>query len=141
MLGINKVILIGTVGNDPEIHYFDNDLVCARFSLVTNEMYRNKMGERITTSEWHKIAFWRKLAEHAEKYVKKGMNLYIEGKLQSRTWEDKSGTKHYTSEVVGNNFVMLSSAKEKSESVAEVKSPDKNDKIDFNIDEADRLPF
>ena len=91
---VNKVILIGNVGADPDIKYLDGGVAVARFSLATTESYKNKNGERVDQTEWHNIVLWRNLAEIAEKYVKKGMRLYIEGRIRNRSWEDQNGVKN-----------------------------------------------
>lgn len=105
---VNKVILIGNVGADPEVRYLDGGVAVARFSLATTESYKNKNGERVDQTEWHNIVLWRNLAEIAEKYVKKGMKLYIEGRIRNRTWEDQNGVKKYMTEIQGDNMQMLS---------------------------------
>lgn len=105
---VNKVILIGNVGADPDIRYLDGGVAVARFSLATTESYKNKNGERIDQTEWHNIVLWRGLAEVAEKYVKKGMRLYVEGRIRTRSWDDQNGVKRYTTEIQGDNMQMLS---------------------------------
>jgi single-strand DNA-binding protein len=105
---INKVILIGRVGKDPEVRHLDNNATVARFSLATNETYKNKNGEKVTNTEWHNIVVWRGLAEIAGKFVKKGTMLYVEGKIRTRSWDDKDGNKRYTTEIEADNFQMLS---------------------------------
>lgn len=104
---VNKAILIGNVGADPEIRYLDGGVAVARFSLATTESYKNKNGERIDQTEWHNIVLWRGLAEVAEKYVKKGMKLYIEGRIRTRSWDDQNGVKRYTTEIQADNMQML----------------------------------
>jgi single-strand DNA-binding protein len=104
---INKVILLGNVGRDPEIRHLDNNLTVARFSLATSESYKNKNGEKITNTEWHNIVVWRGLAEIAEKYVKKGSQIYVEGKIRTRSWDDKDGNKRYTTEIDCDNLQLL----------------------------------
>ena len=104
---INKVILLGNVGKDPEVRHLDNNLTVARFSLATSETYKNKNGERVSNTEWHNIVCWRSLAEIAEKYVKKGTTLYVEGKIRTRSWDDKDGNKRYTTEIDADNFQMV----------------------------------
>ncbi len=106
MSGVNKVILIGRVGKDPEVRYLDNNVAVAKFSLATSESYK-KDGQRVEQTEWHNIVLWRGLAEVAEKYVRKGSLLFIEGKIKSRSWEDKDGKKHYATDIVGDNMTML----------------------------------
>lgn len=107
---INKVILVGNVGKDPEIRYLDNGVAIARFPLATSENFKDKEGNKQSRTEWHNIVLWRGLAEVAEKYVKKGNPLYIEGKITSRSYEDPNGggTKYFT-EIVGNVMQMLGS--------------------------------
>jgi single-strand DNA-binding protein len=106
---INKVILVGRVGKDPEVRHLDNNVSVARFSLATNESYKNKNGEKITNTEWHNIIVWRGLADIASKYIKKGTMLYVEGKIRNRSWDDKDGIKRYTTEIDADNFQLLSS--------------------------------
>lgn len=104
--GVNKVILIGNVGKDPEVKHLDNGMVITKFSLATSETY-TKNNEKVTNTEWHNIVLFKGQAEVAEKYVKKGDALYIEGKIQTRSWDDKDGNKRYMTEIVGNNMQML----------------------------------
>jgi single-strand DNA-binding protein len=106
---INKVILVGNVGRDPEIRHFDNNVAQARFSLATSETY-SKNGERVTNTEWHNIVVWGPQAEIAQKYIRKGILLYVEGRLRSRSYDDKDGVKKYVTEIVCDNFRMLSRA-------------------------------
>jgi single-strand DNA-binding protein len=113
MAGINKVILIGNVGKDPEIKVLDNGVRVANFPLATTEIYK-KDGNRFEQTEWHNIVLWRGLAEVSEKIVKKGALVYIEGKLRSRTWEDKDKIKRYSVEVVADTLTLLSGRKEES---------------------------
>lgn len=106
MAGINKVILIGNLGKDPDILVFDNNKK-ASFSLATNESYKNKEGQWVDQTEWHNIICWKHLAEYAEKTLKKGMQVYIEGKLRTRKWEDKNGGKKYMVEIQAENITVL----------------------------------
>lgn len=107
-MSVNKVILVGNVGRDPEVKYVDQDVPFARFTLATSESYRAKNGEKVETTEWHNIVLWRGLAKVAEQYVKKGSKLFIEGKITHRQYEQDGVTKYFT-EIVGNNMVMLDS--------------------------------
>lgn len=107
MAGVNKVILVGNLGKDPEVRHLDNGRAVANFSLATSETYKNKQGERVTNTEWHNIVLWTPLAEIAEKFLKKGNQVYIEGKLTNRSWDDQDGNKRYITEVVGNNMTLL----------------------------------
>jgi single-strand DNA-binding protein len=105
---INKVILVGNVGKDPEVRYIDNDLPVATFSLATSENYKDKNGQWQTKTEWHNIVAWRNIAKQVEDRVKKGSQLYIEGKLTTRSWEDKNGGgTRYTTEIVANIIRIL----------------------------------
>ena len=107
MVGVNKVILIGNLGKDPEIITFDTAKK-AIFPLATTEFYRNKEGQKVEQTDWHNIVCWRSLAEISEKILKKGTQIYLEGKLRTRSWEDKEGNKRYITEVLAENFTVLS---------------------------------
>lgn len=105
----NRVQLIGNVGNDPEVRNLDSGSKLAKLSLATNESYRNDKGERVTNTEWHNVVAWNKTAEIIENHVKKGKEVAIDGKLTTRSWEDKDGVKRYTTEVVCNEILLLGS--------------------------------
>ena len=110
---INKVILIGNLGKDPEVRYLENGVAVCNFSIATGETYKDKnSGEKVTHTEWHNIVLWRGLAEVAEKYLKKGAKIYIEGKLRTRSWQDQEGNTKYTTEILGDNMTMLGKAGE-----------------------------
>ena len=105
---VNKVILIGNLGKDPEVKYTPSGTAVAKFSLATNERYKDKAGEWQDRTEWHNIVAWQRLAEIAGEYLKKGRSVYIEGRLQTHSWEDKqSGQKKYMTEVIANDLVLL----------------------------------
>lgn len=106
-MSVNKVILVGHVGKDPEIRHLDSGVAVANFSLATSESYVAKNGDKVTTTEWHNIVLWRGLAEVAEKYVTKGKQLYIEGRIRTRTYDDKDGNKRYITEIYGDVMQML----------------------------------
>lgn len=106
-MAVNKVILVGNVGKDPEVHFIEANVAVARFPFATSETYRSKDGERITTTEWHNVVLWRGLAEVADKYVKKGSQLYIEGKIRTRSYDDRDGNKRYITEIIADNMQML----------------------------------
>ena len=108
--GINKVILIGNLGRDPEIRYASNGSAIANFSIATSESWNDKnSGEKVEKTEWHRIVAYRRLAEIIGEYLKKGSHVYIEGKLQTRKWQDKDGQDRYTTEIVANEMQMLGS--------------------------------
>lgn len=106
-MSVNKVILLGNVGKDPDVRFLDGGVSVASFSLATTENYKNKAGERVSQTEWHNIVVWRHLADLADKYISKGQKLYIEGKITNRTWEDKEGNKRYTTEIVASTIELL----------------------------------
>ena len=107
MAGVNKVILLGNLGKDPELRTLESGTKLARFPLATNEYYKGKDGEMVERTEWHNVIVWHQRAELAEKYLQKGSQVYIEGRLQTRQWDDKDGNKRYTTEIIGDvmNFV------------------------------------
>ncbi|MEI6311372.1 MAG: single-stranded DNA-binding protein [Bacteroidota bacterium] len=109
---VNKVTLIGRLGKDPEIRAFEGNRKVANFTLATNERYTDKSGNKQEITDWHNLAIWGAQAEIAEKFLKKGMLIYIEGRLKSRSREDKDGVKKYTTEVVVDSFKMLEGRKD-----------------------------
>ena len=135
MAGVNKVILVGNLGKDPEVKYLDSGVAVANFSLATTESYKNKEGERVNQTEWHNIVLWRGLAEVAEKWLKKGSSVYIEGKIKTRKWEDKDGNTRYNTEILADNMTMLG-----SKSTSESASPATSEQQP-TADTADDLPF
>ncbi len=106
-MSLNRVILVGNVGKDPVIRYFDKGVAKATFPLATSEVYTNQKGETITTTEWHNIVLWRSLAEIAEKTVKKGTQLYIVGKIKTRSYTDKDGINKYITEIIADTMFVL----------------------------------
>ena len=134
MAGVNKVILVGNLGKDPEVKYLDNGVAVANFSLATTENYKNKEGEKVSQTEWHNIVLWRGLAEVAEKYLKKGASIYIEGKIKTRKWEDKEGNTRYNTEILADNMTMLGGKQDSQ------KNPI-NPPQETASDKADDLPF
>jgi len=106
-MSINKVILVGNVGKDPVVRYFDKGVAKATFPLATSETYTNQQGETITSTEWHNIVLWRALAEVAEKTVKKGSQLYIVGKIKTRSYVDKDGNNKYITEILADTMLVL----------------------------------
>ncbi|NJK87444.1 MAG: single-stranded DNA-binding protein [Bacteroidales bacterium] len=142
-MSVNKAILVGNVGNDPEVRYIESNVPVCNFNLATSEVYKNKNGERVTTTEWHRIVLWRGLAEIAEKYVKKGTQLYIEGRIRTRTWDDKDGVKRYTTEIYGDVMQLLGKrsddAGDQGRSAGFQAAP--NNDVHPVADEIDDLPF
>ena len=106
-MSVNKVILVGRLGRDPETRYTGGGQAVANFSIATDETYKDKNGERQKRTEWHKIVVWGKQAEIAQQYLKKGSLIFIEGRIQSREWQDKEGQKRTSFEIVATNFRML----------------------------------
>lgn len=143
---VNKVILIGNVGKDAEVRHIDSGVAVATFSLATSETYTAKNGEKVTTTEWHNIVVWRGLAEFAGKYIQKGRQVYVEGQIRSRSYDDKEGNKRYITEILGNTIQLLG-RKESGDNITDNNTPTNanasnsggND-FDSN-DAADDLPF
>ena len=120
MIGVNKVILVGNVGKNPDVVSFPSEgsmpVKKASFPLATTEYRRNRDNERVEITEWHNVVCWRGLADIAERILHKGAQLYIEGRLQSRTWEDKEGNRRHVTEVVADNLLLLSNRQRNEES-------------------------
>lgn len=106
-MSINKVILIGNVGKDPEVKHFDSNSAKANFSLATSETYTNKSGEKVTTTEWHNIVCWGGLATVAENYIRKGSQIYVDGKIKTRSYDAPDGTKRYITEINADSIQLL----------------------------------
>lgn len=140
MAGVNKVILIGNLGKDPEVRSLEGGVKVANFSLATSESYKDKSGNRVDQTEWHNIVLWRSLAEVAEKYLRKGMQIYLEGKLRTRSWEDKEGNKRYTVEIVGDTFTILTK-KNQEDSGSNQSGPNQQTESSSSSGTADDLPF
>ena len=137
MAGINKVILIGNLGKDPEVFSFENGVKKVSFSLATTESYKDKEGNKVDQTEWHNVVLWRGLAEVAEKYLTKGSQVYIEGKIETRAWDDKDGNKRYTTEIYAENMTMLGGRRDDSHS-----EPPSQKAPEVNVPEPeDDLPF
>ncbi len=107
MRGVNKAYLIGNLGKDPDVQYLDGNIGVAKFSLATTETYKDKSGKLISQTEWHTVVLWRGLADLAQKYLHKGSLVFIEGRLKTRSWEDKEGNKKFATEIIGENMIML----------------------------------
>jgi single-strand DNA-binding protein len=143
-MSVNKVILVGNVGRDPEVRHLDKGVAVARFSLATTENYTSKTGEKVSNTEWHNVVAWRGLAEVAEKYVKKGSQLYIEGRLRTNMYE-KDGVKHYTTEINADTMQLLGKREGQSETpgqpLVNSEQPQTLNEPDFSQPEEDDLPF
>ncbi len=143
MSGINKVILVGHLGKDPEVRHLDGGVTVASFPLATSETF-NKDGRKVEQTEWHNIVMWRGLADIASKYLQKGKLVYIEGKLRTRNFEDKEGHKKYATEVVAENFTMLGRKSDFEHNTGNSTSqdtPKQEDAVDFTQEGGDDLPF
>jgi single-strand DNA-binding protein len=144
---VNKVILIGHLGNDPEVRALEGGVSLARISVATTESYLDKnSGQRISNTEWHRVVMWRGLATIAEKYLKKGSQVYIEGRLKTRSWEDESKQTRYTTEIVADNMTMLGKNDKPQEESAKqqevpVVQPKPSGGVDLASNEVDDLPF
>jgi len=127
---VNKVILVGHLGADPEGRYTPSGVAVTTFNLATNETWKNAEGEQGDRTEWHRCVLYGKLAETASEYMKKGQMVYLEGRLRTRSWEDKDGIKRYTTEILGDGFTMLgrraTGGKEGADSVAEGTNEDED---------------
>ncbi len=141
MAGVNKVILIGNLGKDPEVRHLESGASVANFPIATTETYKDRNGNRQEKTEWHNIVLWRGLAEISEKYLRKGSQVYIEGKITNRSWEDQDGNTRYITEIVGDSMTMLGGARDsgnQNNAPAPKASPKKEES---NLDDPDDLPF
>lgn len=139
MTGVNKVILVGNLGKDPEMRYLENGRTRASFTLATNDSYKNKEGERVTTTEWHNVVVWSPLAKVAEQYLQKGKQVYIEGRISNRSYVDKDGQNKYISEIVAQNLVLLGGGKVDASEPSLTQNGDAANTTEENA--SDGLPF
>lgn len=124
MRGVNKAILIGNLGDDPELRYMENGNAVANITVATNESWMDKKsGERVEKTEWHRVVFFTRLAEVVGEYLRKGSPIYVEGKIQTRKWQDKEGQDRYTTEIVASEMQMLGGGSKHRESVAPERPP------------------
>ncbi len=107
MRGLNRVMLIGNLGKDPDVQYLEGNVSMAKFPLATTEMFKERSGKMGTQTEWHNIILWRGLADLAQKFLHKGSLIYLEGRLRTRSWEDREGHKKFVTEIMADNFIML----------------------------------
>ncbi|MFM6924798.1 MAG: single-stranded DNA-binding protein [Ferruginibacter sp.] len=144
MRGVNRVMLIGNLGKDPDMQFLEGNIAVAKFSLATTETYKDRSGKLISQTEWHTIVLWRGLAELAQKYLHRGSLVYIEGRLKTRSWEDKEGNKKFATEVVGDNLIMLDKKADGSQGLPGLEGldgPDTDPDIPTAEDGSERLPF
>ena len=124
MAAVNKVILIGHLGADPELRYTPNGTPVANFRIATTERWTNKQGERMESTEWHRIVAWGKLGEFCGQYLNKGKQVYIEGRLRTRSWEDKDGKKQWTTEIIAQRLQLLGKPEKSSTPPEELAAPE-----------------
>ena len=144
MRGVNRVMLIGNLGKDPDMQFLEGNIAVAKFSLATTETYKDRSGKLISQTEWHTIVLWRGLAELAQKYLHRGSLVYIEGSLKTRSWEDKEGNKKFATEVVGDNLIMLDKKADGSQGPQGLEGfdePGNDPDIPTAEDGSERLPF
>ena len=140
MAGVNKVILVGNLGKDPELKYLEGNIARANFSIATSEYHKDKNGNKVEQTEWHNIVVWRSMAESAEKLLKKGTQIYLEGKLQTRQWIDKDGNKKNITEIVGESFLVLQ--RKENNTNSNPNPTDDNSNVNFDdLGKKDGLPF
>ncbi|MEP6615163.1 MAG: single-stranded DNA-binding protein [Ginsengibacter sp.] len=141
MRGVNRVMLIGNLGKDPDIQFLEGNIAVAKFSLATTETYKDRNGKLISQTEWHTVVLWRGLAELAQKYLHKSSLVYIEGRLKTRSWEDKDHNKKFATEVVGDNLIMLDKRSDGSNPVVGTESEGVPGDLPPIEEGGERLPF
>ena len=140
MAGVNKVILVGNLGKDPEVRHLEGGVSVAHFTLATNEYYKDKQGTRVERTEWHNISAWRGLAEMADKFLKKGQQVYIEGKLRTRQYQDKDQQTRYITEIIADEISMLGARLGSSAGAPAASEAEQS--VSFRQEpELDQLPF
>jgi len=150
MRGVNRVVLIGNLGKEPDLQHLEGNIAVAKFPLATTETYKDRNGNLVSQTEWHTIVLWRGLAELAQRYLHKGSLIYLEGRIRTRTWEDKDKNRRFSTEIIGDNLVMLDKRKEHNEGQSgEASATDNNNFGDMSYDGSssgpnvtrDDLPF
>jgi len=140
MRGVNRVMLIGNLGKDPEIQYLEKNISVAKFPLATTETHKDKNGKLISQTEWHIIVLWRGLAELAQKYLHKGSLIYVEGRLRTRSWEDRDGNKKFATEIVADNLIMLDKRSDSNHATFTAAPLPEADSIDESFDSSSEDP-
>jgi single-strand DNA-binding protein len=149
MRGVNKVVLIGNIGREPDVQHLEGNIAVAKFPLATTETYKDKTGALVSQTEWHTVVLWRGLAELAQKYLHKGSLVYIEGRIRTRNWEDKDKNKRFSTEILGDNLVMLDKRKDPNDMPSQDGTHENGGFTDMNFDSGgtgasitkDDLPF
>ncbi len=145
MSGVNKVIIVGRLGTDPEVKTISSGNTVARLSVATSENWTDRDGQRQERTEWHRVVVWGKLAELCGKYLSKGRQVYLEGRLQTRSWEDQQGQKRYTTEIVANNLQFLGGSSQAGAGHFGGPSSGEDDVQNFgpepSFDSSDEIPF
>lgn len=136
MRGVNRVVLIGNLGREPDLQHLEGNIAVAKFPLATTETYKDKNGTLISQTEWHTVVLWRGLAELAQRYLHKGSLIYLEGRIRTRNWEDKDKNRRFSTEIIGDNLVMLDKRKEQTDlpPAADTAAADGNGFADMNFD-------
>lgn len=138
---VNKVVLIGRLGGEPEVRYAPSGNAVANFSVATNHSYKDRDGNFQDNTEWHRIVAWTRLAEFAKQYLHKGMRVYVEGRIQYREWQDQNGVKRNTTEIVANDIQMLDSPGSRPAAGTETEGPDLEVPGDVDETPDDNVPF
>ncbi len=142
MRGVNRVMLIGNLGKDPDIQFLEGNIPVAKFPLATTETYKDRNGKLVSQTEWHTVVLWRGLAELAQKYLHKSSLVYIEGRLKTRSWEDRDHNKKFATEVIGDNLIMLDKRTDSSHTSPAVDDePIQSHNIPPIEEGGERLPF
>ena len=141
MSGVNKVIIVGRLGTDPEVKTVSENNTVARLSVATSESWTDKQGQRQERTEWHRVVVWGKLADLCGKYLSKGRQVYLEGRLQTRSWEDQQGQKRYTTEVVANTVQFLGGQSDRASDSQDSYDPSSNFGPEPSFDSEEEIPF
>ena len=141
MAGVNKVIIVGRLGNDPEVKTITNGQTVAHFNVATSENWTDQQGQKQERTQWHRIVVWARLAEVCGQHLSKGRQVYVEGRLSTRSWEDQQGQKRYTTEIIANTVQFLGSATDRDNSTSMSSAADKDFGAEPSFDTSDEIPF